>query len=80
MDGNADNTVRDIADQYESAEVVGTDLSNVQPSFVPPNCKFEVDDASVLWTFTPNSMDLVFMRFMLGSFEDWLEVYREAFK
>lgn len=70
----------DIADQHESAQVVGTDLSPVQPEFVPPNCKFEIDDASSMWTFTPGSMDLVFMRFLLGSFTDWPEVYREAFK
>ncbi|KUJ08759.1 S-adenosyl-L-methionine-dependent methyltransferase [Mollisia scopiformis] len=70
----------DMADQHKSAQVVGTDLSPVQPAFVPPNCKFEIDDASVLWTFTPGSMDFVFFRFMLGSFSDWTEVYREAFK
>jgi len=70
----------DIADQYESAEVVGTDLSPIQPTFVPPNCKFEIDDASAEWTFTLNSTDLVFMRFMLGCFTDWTAVYREAFK
>lgn len=69
-----------MADQYESAHVVGTDLSPVQPEFVPANCKFEIDDASSLWTFTPNSMDLVYFRFMLGSFEDWTEIYRQAFK
>lgn len=55
-------------------------MSPVQPEFVPPNCKFEIDDASSMWTFTPGSMDLVFMRFLLGSFTDWPEVYREAFK
>jgi ubiquinone/menaquinone biosynthesis C-methylase UbiE len=76
----ANRKIRDMADQYPSAEVTGTDLSPVQPDFVPPNCKFEIDDASALWTFTPNSFDLVFLRFMLGSFSDWTEVYREAFK
>lgn len=69
-----------MADQYSSAEVIGTDLSPTQPSFVPPNCKFEIDDASVGWTFTPNSADLVFFRFMLGCFADWPAVHKEAFK
>jgi hypothetical protein len=71
---------RDMADQYGSAEVIGTDLAPTQPTFVPPNCKFEIDDASSEWTFTPNSTDLVFFRFMLGCFADWPAVYREAFK
>ncbi|KAH8772449.1 methyltransferase family protein [Hyaloscypha sp. PMI_1271] len=70
----------DMADQYESAEVIGTDLAPTQPTFVPPNCKFEIDDASSEWTFTPNSADLVFFRFMLGCFADWPAVYRGAFK
>lgn len=69
-----------MADQYKSAEIIGTDLSPVQPAFVPPNCKFEIDDASSEWVFTPNSRDLVFMRFLLGAFSDWPAVYRQAFK
>jgi len=70
----------DMADQYPSAEVVGIDLSPVQPKFVPPNCQFQIDDASVEWTFPPGSRDFVFFRFMLGCFPDWPAVYRQAFK
>jgi len=70
----------DIADQYNSTEVIGTDLSPVQPNSIPPNCKFEIDDASIEWTFTPKSADLVFMRFMLGCFSAWPVVYKEALK
>lgn len=69
-----------MADNHPSAEVVGTDLSSIQPPFVPANCSFEIDDASAEWTFTPNSRDLVFLRFMLGCFADWPAVYSEAFK
>ena len=41
----------DIASEYPSAEVIGTDLSPIQPKWVPPNVRFEVDDASLDWTF-----------------------------
>lgn len=29
----------DFADEFPSAEVIGTDLSPIQPSWVPPNLK-----------------------------------------
>lgn len=41
----------DIANKFPSAVVVGTDLSPIQPQWVPPNCKFEVDDAELDFTY-----------------------------
>ncbi|CCX05526.1 Similar to Ubiquinone/menaquinone biosynthesis methyltransferase ubiE; acc. no. Q3A209 [Pyronema omphalodes CBS 100304] len=41
----------DMAEKYPMAEVIGTDLSPIQPIWVPPNCRFEVDDAMKEWTF-----------------------------
>lgn len=38
-------------DKYPSAEVVGTDLSPIQPKWMLQNIKFEVDDAGEKWTF-----------------------------
>ena len=32
----------DFADEYPSAVVIGIDLSPIQPSWVPTNCKFLV--------------------------------------
>lgn len=32
----------DIADEYPEALVIGTDLSPIQPGWVPPNCRFYV--------------------------------------
>lgn len=39
----------DMADQYPNCQVLGTDLSPIQPTWVPPNCKFEVDDLEQDW-------------------------------
>ena len=39
----------DMADEYPACQVIGTDLSPVQPTWVPPNCRFEVDDFELEW-------------------------------
>lgn len=39
----------DMADEYPACQVLGTDLSPVQPTWVPPNCRFEVDDFELDW-------------------------------
>ena len=41
----------DMADEYAGCQVLGTDLSPVQPTWLPPNCRFEVDDFELDWTF-----------------------------
>ncbi|KAI9728512.1 MAG: hypothetical protein M1834_007650 [Cirrosporium novae-zelandiae] len=35
----------EFADKFPSAKVIGTDLSPIQPRFVPPNCSFIVEDS-----------------------------------
>ncbi|OCT51755.1 putative methyltransferase [Cladophialophora carrionii] len=69
----------DMADEYPDADVVGTDLSPIQPSYVPPNCRFEIADADEEWTFRQR-FDLVHSRVMNDtSLRDWPHFYREAF-
>lgn len=34
----------DMADKYPSAEILGVDIGATQPSYVPPNCTFEIED------------------------------------
>jgi hypothetical protein len=46
----------DMADEYPACQVIGTDLSPVQPIWVPPNCKFEVDDFELEWCACPNAI------------------------
>ncbi|KUJ12577.1 S-adenosyl-L-methionine-dependent methyltransferase [Mollisia scopiformis] len=41
----------EFAQEYPEAVVIGTDLSPIQPGYVPPNCQFQVDDAEEEWTF-----------------------------
>ncbi|KZL77266.1 UMTA protein [Colletotrichum tofieldiae] len=35
----------DVADEFPDAEVIGTDISAVQPNWAPPKCIFQIDDA-----------------------------------
>jgi len=69
----------DMADAHPEASVIGTDLSPIQPVYVPPNCAFEIADADEEWTFR-QKFDLVHTRVMNDtSLKDWPHFYREAF-
>ena len=70
----------EIADQYPSAAVVGTDLSPVQPTMVPPNLTFEVDDFEQEWTFQKDSFDFIHWRLLLASVSDYPKLFRQAFQ
>lgn len=70
----------DAADAWPAAEVVGLDLSPIQPNWVPPNLKFEVADADEPWGFGPNRFSLVHTRIMNGfGVSSWPHFYAEAF-
>ena len=66
-----------MADQYPSAIVTGTDLSPIQPSFVPPNCSFEVDDFNLSWTYPNNHFDFIHARELFGCVADWDEFFQQ---
>ncbi|KAI9779154.1 MAG: hypothetical protein M1839_007689 [Geoglossum umbratile] len=68
-----------MAEKYPHAEVIGTDLSAIQPDQVPENVFFEIDDAEQEWTYT-QGFDLIHMRNLSGSFENWNYIYEQAFK
>ncbi|KAH7259025.1 S-adenosyl-L-methionine-dependent methyltransferase [Fusarium redolens] len=68
----------DMADLHPSAEVIGVDLSPIQPNFIPPNCRFEVDDINKEWTFPENKFDFIHIRYMTGTVPDWTELLKKA--
>ncbi|KAI7763927.1 hypothetical protein LZL87_006309 [Fusarium oxysporum] len=57
----------------------GTDLSAVQPDWVPPNLKFEIDDCTKPWTWDANTFDFVHMRYLFGAIKDWTALFKEAY-
>ncbi len=69
----------DFADEYPSADVLGTDLSPIQPSWVPPNCKFYVGDAESDWTYKANeAFDFIHRRGLGGSVADWRRFFEQV--
>ncbi|SCO09927.1 related to methyltransferase [Fusarium fujikuroi] len=68
----------DFADEHPNIEVIGTDLSPIQPSWVPPNVKFELEDATKDWSWPENHFDLVHVRFLMGAIADWGTLFKEA--
>ncbi|KAF4998889.1 hypothetical protein FGRMN_2820 [Fusarium graminum] len=61
-------------------EVIGTDISPIQPTWVPPNVKFEIEDCNQDWTFPPESFDYVHIRYLVGCVRDWTKLFEEAYK
>ncbi|CCX12949.1 Similar to Demethylmenaquinone methyltransferase; acc. no. Q9RRT0.1 [Pyronema omphalodes CBS 100304] len=70
----------DMADQYPMAEVIGTDLSPIQPSWVPANCRFEVDDAMAVWTYQSDFFDLVHSRNISSGVTNWNHLISEMMR
>lgn len=71
----------EMAEDFPNAEVIGTDLSPIQPSWAPPNCRFYIDDAESDWTFTPGEkFDYIHMRSMGGGIGDWPKLLKQAYQ
>lgn len=47
---------------------------------MPSNCKFELDDASLDWTYPENSFDFIHFRYLLGSIADYPKLYKQAYR
>lgn len=51
--------------------MVGVDIAPTQPEWVPPNCRFELDDIEQPWTWKTNSFDFIFARDLILAVRDW---------
>lgn len=69
----------DFADLYESASVIGIDLSPIQTNWVPPNLKFMVDDAESEWLYPQDHFDYVHTRHTIQAFKNWPLLFQRAF-
>ncbi|KAK6613083.1 hypothetical protein QC760_003232 [Botrytis cinerea] len=68
----------EFAQKYPSAQVIGTDLSPIQPIYVPPNCSFEVNDAEEPWNYS-QKFDYIHGRAMVCCFSDPAGVINSAY-
>ena len=70
-----------MAEDYPQADVIGTDLSPIQPNWSPPNCRFYIDDAESDWTFSPGeAFDYIHLRTMAGGIGDWPKLIKQAYQ
>ncbi|KAF6822500.1 methyltransferase domain-containing protein [Colletotrichum musicola] len=70
----------DMGDEYPEAEITGIDLSPIQPSFIPPNVSFVVDDVEAEWLYPKNSIDYIHVRNMGGAVKDWTKLLSQAYR
>lgn len=68
----------DVANAYPNTKVTGTDLSSIQPTWVPPNVNFQVDDCQLEWTFK-TKFDLIHTLCMTECIKDWDHLFQQAF-
>ena len=69
-----------VGDEFPDAVITGIDLSPIQPSWVPPNVKFMVEDAEAEWLFPDNSLDYIHIRHMTAAIRDWPALLSRAYK
>ncbi|KAJ5153955.1 uncharacterized protein N7500_009394 [Penicillium coprophilum] len=71
----------DFADSFPSTQVIGTDLSPIQPSWVPTNLRFVVDDAESEWLYSPSQpFDFIHARDLGGAIADWPRLLRQSYE
>lgn len=69
----------EFADQFPSAEVIGTDLSPIQPSLVPLNCKFLIDDMEDDW-IDEKPYDFIHARYLGGAIRDFGRLLKQCYR
>ncbi|KAL2141317.1 hypothetical protein VTI28DRAFT_2551 [Corynascus sepedonium] len=68
-----------LGDEYPgTAEIIGNDLSPIQPTWCPPNVRFIIDDVELDWA-EPQPYDLVHCRYMAGAIKDWPRLIQQMY-
>ncbi|KAJ4245732.1 hypothetical protein NW762_013856 [Fusarium torreyae] len=69
----------EFGDEHPECEVVGIDLSPIQPAAIPPNVSFYVDDLEEPWDYS-SKFDFIFARFLTGSIRNWPKFFEQSYK
>lgn len=69
----------DFADEHPESEVLGNDLSPIQPTWLPPNCRFEVDNYEQEWHYS-RPFDYIHGRELEGCVKDVDQLFGQALK
>ncbi|KAI5867812.1 S-adenosyl-L-methionine-dependent methyltransferase [Durotheca rogersii] len=70
----------EMGDAYPSANVLGIDLSPIQPQWVPPNVRFMVDDAESPWLHPLNHFNYIHTRHTVMAIKDWGGLLRTSYE
>lgn len=70
----------DMGDEYPGAEILGVDLSPIQPFWVPPNVRFMVDDVESPWLHKSNHFDFVHARHTSVAIKQMPKLLSEAYR
>ncbi|KAL1975820.1 hypothetical protein VTN31DRAFT_4212 [Thermomyces dupontii] len=70
----------DFADLHPQAEVIGCDLSPTQPSLIPPNVKFLVDNIESEWAYEGNPFDFIHARNLFVSIRDFGRLVKQCYR
>ncbi|KAK0702144.1 S-adenosyl-L-methionine-dependent methyltransferase [Lasiosphaeris hirsuta] len=70
----------DMADEFPQAQIIGTDLSPIQPQLVPPNLRFEIDDGNEEWQTGSDWFDIDYIHFRVtvAAWSDWPWMIRNS--
>ncbi|KAH6668356.1 methyltransferase LaeA [Halenospora varia] len=68
-------------DMAETPELIGIDLSYIQPQQIPPSVTYQKRDFEFPWAgLGEDSWDLIHMRMLNGSVTSWAQMYAKAFR
>ncbi|WDK15021.1 methyltransferase domain-containing protein [Colletotrichum graminicola] len=68
----------DFGDAHPEAEIIGIDLSAIQPEYTPPNVKFEIDDLEEPWTYS-QPFGYIHSRLMNSAVSNWRRYVQKCF-
>jgi SAM-dependent methyltransferase len=69
----------EFAEEHPGSQVLGIDLSPIQPNVIPSNCAFRVDDVEQHW-MEDEKFDFIHSRAMIGGIKDWPRLIKTAFE
>ncbi|KAF5665745.1 methyltransferase [Fusarium heterosporum] len=68
----------EMGEQYPSANVLGIDLSPIQPTWLPPNVHFMVDDVESTWLHPQDHFDYIHSRHTVQAIKNWPQLFGNA--
>lgn len=68
-----------VGDKFRGAEVLGIDLSPIQPQWVPNNVTFIIDDVEAEW-LNGDNWDFVHLRNMIPILKSPVDLLKQAYE